>query len=739
MSTHSFKPHARLLTMIGEQLVADERIALIELAKNAYDADSPNVLIAFMGFNDRFGITDSSMILIEDSGIGMDEADLKAIWLTPATPHKKQLDNKYTKKYNRRIQGEKGIGRFALLKLGKKITIITKKSSAKKEARLELDLTPYDDDFLEENNKPKDISLDDIQVMITEQEPTVFKGEDGEAKSGTQILIHSLRGKWSEASVLKVHKSLTKLQSLVIENDPENTERPIQIKSSSDFEVELYKNGDLYQPEADAISTLEELVNSSTVLKVTNGQFDPKKNQLFFDLNGEPISLDLDSSIMRSLSGFRKYLKDSYGIESHEKFSPKCGPFLFSLFIFDLNAQSDSAYYISRPHKEIVKSHRVYLYRDGVRVHPYGDPEDDWLQLDTMRGTSSLGDNLSNDQVFGVIEISHEQNPGLVDKTSREGLIDTGDPKADFTEIIRALLTWLKSSPYKKYAAQVKVQKEAQNFAEETLEKDLLKIKNELLVKGDDGIAKKIEQCYRNVKSLRAHLTNRAEKTEELAGVGLTVEIAAHDIVHMSSKAVHGIRSILNSGDLTDSHRSKLEIIQGAVQFIHSHLIDIQELFRPARRKRKIINVNEIVDKASKIFESSLKEESVNFDIISNSDELKVKTTDAVLLQVLLNLFDNSIYWLKNKSKTNRKIQIHINSIDSTVVFSDNGPGVSEDNLPFIFTAFFSSKGEEGKGLGLYIARQLLERHGFSIDYINPRNNDAKLSGANFLIDFGGK
>ena len=129
---HSFKirPYARLLTMLGEQLITNEQIALAELIKNAYDADADWVKISFENFEtvkdqDEFKLTPQSKIIIEDNGCGMDLNTIEHSWMNPATPNKKSKDNEVRKtpKKKRIIQGEKGIGRFAILKLGRDIKI----------------------------------------------------------------------------------------------------------------------------------------------------------------------------------------------------------------------------------------------------------------------------------------------------------------------------------------------------------------------------------------------------------------------------------------------------------------------------------------------------------------------------------------------------------------------------------------------------------------------------------------
>jgi signal transduction histidine kinase len=110
------------------------------------------------------------------------------------------------------------------------------------------------------------------------------------------------------------------------------------------------------------------------------------------------------------------------------------------------------------------------------------------------------------------------------------------------------------------------------------------------------------------------------------------------------------------------------------------------------------------------------------------------KTTDAVLLQLFLNLFDNAVYWLKQTSKSDKKIEILLDGNKGRMIFSDNGPGIDKDDAPYIFEPFYSGKGDEGRGLGLYIARQLLERNEYSIELAEIKS-EKPLSGANFVIN----
>ena len=93
-----FKPYARLLTMLGDQLIKNERVALVEVIKNSYDADATWVTVKFMHFGPNFEVLPTSSIVIEDNGVGMTETIIRNHWVNPATPVKLLKKQKYLPK-----------------------------------------------------------------------------------------------------------------------------------------------------------------------------------------------------------------------------------------------------------------------------------------------------------------------------------------------------------------------------------------------------------------------------------------------------------------------------------------------------------------------------------------------------------------------------------------------------------------------------------------------------------------
>ncbi|MBK7854856.1 MAG: ATP-binding protein [Bacteroidetes bacterium] len=125
-----FKPRARLLLQLGDQLIKNESIALVELVKNSYDADANHVDVYMENVDDPH----NGVIIIEDDGFGMDATTVEDVWMEPGSDFKteKFIKREVSPKFERLPIGEKGIGRFGVHKLGNQIEMTTKKKEQKK-------------------------------------------------------------------------------------------------------------------------------------------------------------------------------------------------------------------------------------------------------------------------------------------------------------------------------------------------------------------------------------------------------------------------------------------------------------------------------------------------------------------------------------------------------------------------------------------------------------------------------
>lgn len=737
--TLTIRPYARLITMLGDQLIKNELIALVELIKNSYDADASWVKVSFIDFAPDYALTATSKIIIEDDGCGMNADILKKHWLNPATPDKlrRKAVNAKTEK-GRILQGEKGIGRFAIFKLGKTIKITTRRQRQDAEGHfidegddientLVYDFSKYDDNFLKENGQDKDLFLENLQVEFLQTSPTAIVPKDivlGTTKRkrkpyGTIIEISNLKTKWTDLRVARVQKEVGKLQPIFSQD------------TDSDFGVWIYKDNKLHESQDRYKEQLHNCLENKSVFKVTDGRYSSEDNIISFNINGQNVHLSFEDQDIRGLKQFEKFNTPEYKTE--------CGSFRFEFYIFDFNVDSEnpSKYFLDGDDKKIIREHRIYLYRDGLRVMPYGDPEDDWLRLDIARGTIRADEFLSNDQVVGCVYISQEENPKLIDKTNREGLIEDGRALDDFITVLQLILKYLRKKPFAQYLINKQRKKEIDRI-KRGRPSELIETAKKQYADDQKTLAflKSFERSYTKEKKV---LEDRINKTENLAAVGLSIETASHDVMLFIRKTLESqdslIRDLMSGGEIDKQELlTRLTLIRGNLSMVETQMKDVQLLFPSTKSRTKNINVKEIIDKVTGLYKRAFNDNKIFVDFDITERPLIVKTTDAVLLQVFINLFDNSLYWLKTVNRE-RRIKISIDGNQQRLIFSDNGPGIKDDDVNYVFEAFYSGKGEEGRGLGLYIAKQLLDRYDYSID-LAEFSKDKVLCGANFILEF---
>lgn len=723
------RPYARLLTMLGEQLLKNERVALVELIKNSYDADAGRVDVMFLEFADDMTMKPESRIVVWDNGCGMTPEAIQQAWMNPATPIKFMAKRKgrwLTPERNRVIQGEKGIGRFAVLKLAKKISLTTRVRGANIETVVWLDFTRFDEDFVQEEGEEKEIFLDEITIDWGVREPEVLVGEE----HGTIIEMEVLKGAWNERMIDRLCRDVANL------TDP--ISRLTDKKATDTFEISVVCNNKekiIAQTEGE---TLKSLIEDKAVFAIS-GQFLGEECAFHYDKGSGDEELSLYDERVKGLSIWRQRYTDKKGKQQVDKEQTYiCGNFAFHFYIFDFARGIEGRYFLTQPEKNSLKQHRVYLYRDGVRVYPYGDPDDDWLNIDTSRGIGRAGDFFSNDQIIGWVDITHEGNPKLRDKTNREGLIETEGAAEDFVFLIGTFLSYIKRGPFQLYQMKQQQKNIAKAVREGVVAKNIANLKASLKKAGQIARVKEVEKIESLFKQEQSYLTRRAELTEDLAGVGLSVEMASHDIMLLMERARKiGINLAKHAQkESIESVREQADMLVGVLEQVVAGMQDVQSLFRSSRRRRKKLRVEPILDKIHGIYKEVLEDHKITYHkLVVGTSPLVAHTTDGVVMQLLINLFDNAAYWLEtNAPDAPREIQVTLDGDMGELVFADTGPGVDADDKPYVFEAFFSGKGQEGRGLGLYIARQLLDRHEYTIDLAD--SSAGALSGANFVIRF---
>ena len=201
MASNSFTIMPRILSHLGDELIRNEIIALTELVKNSYDAGANNCTVKFYFNEDDSTDYKPTKIVIFDDGDGMSKEEIQNYWLTVGTDHKKKdLLDFITPK--RMPLGEKGIGRFGVHKLGRMITVKTKKAGLKP-LRFKIDW----------NKLNKAQSFDDFGVNI------VSKNVEFPRENGLTYVIKDIKGTWSSSKLRKIYRALTALNTEFRKND----------------------------------------------------------------------------------------------------------------------------------------------------------------------------------------------------------------------------------------------------------------------------------------------------------------------------------------------------------------------------------------------------------------------------------------------------------------------------------------------------------------------------------------
>lgn len=730
-----FEPYARLMNILGDQLITDRKVAVVEIVKNSYDADAESVKVKFFNL-DNFGknylpVNEQPYIEIEDDGDGMTLEIIKKVWLRPATPNKitkKKLKENLTNK-GRIIQGEKGIGRFAIHKLGEKIELYTK-SSENDEVKLEMDFTDFDPDKADLFTPVDDYKLLNkvFNNWYVNSPPEVITKQ-----KGTVIRIFNLRERWKIEDLEDLYKSV---QRLIPPTD--DNAKKLGINFQQDFGIDLYNNGELFV--AENITTFKDVIERAQYTMI--GEVD---NEGFLEFNYKSQSPVRSFSKTVNLLSREALSKENYASRAVEKRfydkvtklrirKPLSGPFKFTFYAFDL-AKPDRTI-LNKDIETFIKDNFVFVLRDGVRVYPYGEKGIDWLNLDQLRSTVKAGWFISYNDLTGFVYISDDHNKLLKDSSNRQGIMDIEGALEDFKSMVTAV-TEIFNTEIKIDKNKVELNKKvAIKDSSDTLTKSFNSFKAVLEKTENRDVLEKANSFIVTVHKHNKLMRERMETVEDLAGLGMAVEKASHDALTLLSTMranVLDFKIKAVAGDYkNDNLIALLTELDENLSFVFEEMQIIQPLFKAQRKAAQDISVKECIEKVIKYFRREL-DGKIKVEI-SASKDLIVHTNKGLILQILINLIDNAIYWVNKNESYDKKILISVDAAKKSLTVADNGPGVREDVNDAIFSEFFSLK-TDGRGLGLYIVKEILFRINGEI-YLNHRDADKILPGANFVVTF---
>ncbi|WGK61058.1 ATP-binding protein [Halopseudomonas sp. SMJS2] len=706
----ALRPKARILKTLGEELISSETVALIELVKNAYDADAENVLISFSG-DLKEG---SGAIEVIDDGHGMDMNIIRNSWMIIATSTKK--DNKKSKSGRRRVLGEKGIGRFAAARIAEELELFTRtKDQADTESYAVFDWTQFDDDerFLDEI-----LFLADDQTAA-EIVPGWRLKEFSEKRyrvpyHGTVLRMNRLKHTWEKHDLENLQRGLSRLLS------------PFYPKT--DFNIFLNL--------PDERSKFNSRITPPEIIKyphyVVRGEIEADgRYSLIVQIEEESQPHDFDGYFYKVFSDNEWVLypstqKPELQEDPSNQKGVECGPFTFELRIWDRdeleNVNQKVGGGIRSIRKDLDAIAGINIYRDGFRVLPYGEPDNDWLRLD-IRRVQAPTRRLSNNQITGYISITADKNPDLHDRSNREGL----DNNAAYTDLQNIMKFVLNETENLRYASKRKKPEQKEQEDQKGLfdPPDFNKI-TDAVSRGDTNkketldLINKAEADWKNqIKKLQGVLS----QYHALATLGGIVDKILHDgrqpLAKIQTEAGLGkemVEDLLG----TNPDVPQLKSFEKSYEKIVGQSSVLRDVFRRAEpfggRKRgrpRKYYIEELVRDIFQLYEKELKDSSINIDLPDSETLVSIDTTE--LSEIFTNLITNSLYWLKSVPETKRNIRVMVERKSSgflEIIFSDTGPGIDPKYKDQIFEPYFSRK-PEGHGLGLCLVGEIVH------DYYN--------------------
>lgn len=747
----NFRISSALKDIIGRNLITDDNIAVFELVKNAYDAYATQVDIYFDDIH-----TDNTKITIKDNGKGMNLDDLENKWLFVAYSAKKEgteddsLDYRNRIYTNRLFAGAKGIGRFSCDKLGKKLYLETTKQETNPTTQL-----LFTDWEKFENNLKEEF------IEVTVLHDTKDKSDYG-LEHGTVLVITELRSTWNRSSLLKLKDSLAKLIN------------PNKEKGQNDFKILIHVPEE--QEEDD--NTLEDY-------KKVNGEV---KNFIF-----ETLGLKT-TRIMSSISNDGKYitteLKDGdtliYKIKEYNNFE-LLDDINVTLYYLNMSAKLT---FIKRMGLSSNLYGHVFLYKNGFRIYPYGEPGEDPLKVD-VRKVQGYRRFLGNRELIGQIEI-FSQTADLHETSTRgDGLIKTNayhQLENFFQEVLRRLERYVvdvqqwglsieddKSSDLKARISDLlakltgnedliefetpenffNIIEASQSNSADTIVKNLYRI---AVANEDSALEKEVHRASARLKEIKI-AKEEAEKESEIqfkkaqeATARLREKISENLFLKsINASDYEEVIALLHhigiyAGTIDNNLRGISLRIQNDISLTKDELYNIIRTL--SFETKKILNVVAFATKANfklktEAIEIDLEnyiteyiqniiptvtDRSLKINIDSTTKNSFIRTVKPIEINIVVdNLISNS-----KKAKADKlSIFFKENEKDELIMeFVDNGIGISEQNLRRIFDFGFTTT--DGSGIGLYHVKEILDSIKAHVAVYNNENN----KGVTFLIQF---
>ena len=682
-----FTVDAQHIHRLGFELVGKQETALSELIKNAYDADATYINLEFKDYNQPGGT-----LIISDDGNGMTEADIRDNWMRLSTSDKDK--NPISPRYGRSRAGRKGIGRFAVERLGEQLLLETKKKGESQEIRVHFD---WDSQY--QSGK----LLNQVTNLIEQfaVEPNIY---------GTTLRIGKLRDKWTKKDFIQIWKYVLLLQPPfeipLRHRAPKNG--PEIYASDPGFKVRI--NGELRDEAVPELSIEQSFLANRTAL--IKGWIDQEGKGHF----------QLHSDIL----GF----EDQHNSEDNYQ---EVGALEFevSYFIYDSKLISK----VNEARKFGKQLGGIRIYRDGFRVLPYGESGNDWLQLAFSENNRLL--NAKPENFFGHVALTSAENPTLEETASREGLVENETYKK-LCDFINECLEWavLRVASYRHHQLEF-IQPNQPISENRKPSKQLQKLINELPKKLKNLPVETQQEIISEIKQVKKEQSRQeagmelerqeqmksAEMLRILASLGISIAVFSHEtdgaltrlrasLTNLYSVTLSAYETSTEISTKINEHFAQVERTTNRLGDLASYISVQIEHF--VSRNKDNIALYSVIKKFIEQFQNYFNTRKISFEWEVMPNDLRTAPMHCSEIEaVLFNFLTNSVKAMERSNAEQRRIKITATRQDDFAIirFQDTGTGVADNIKAQIFEAFFTTSSPNRKdeiagpgcGLGLKI------------------------------------
>jgi signal transduction histidine kinase len=667
----SFRPRARVLRLLGDELIGSPRLAVFELVKNAYDADANRVIVRL-----NLSAEHNSSITVKDDGEGMTLDILRSVWLVPGDDYraKQRHAQKRSARHHRLPLGEKGLGRFAVHKLGNRIQVITR-AQGSDECVVEIDWS----DLISKE------FLDDAPVRIRVRQPEVFQG----AETGTQITITDLRSDWSRGEVRRLVRQVTSISSPF--QEPSGFEAILEVPGHEEWVTDI--------PDVQAI--LRRAIWQFS-FSLHNGVYDWRYNfRRVAGVKLEPREAGKHGDALR-LPAAQNSSRDDGKVVADETTTEGIGPVTGEFYVYDRDREVLKKLAEVQLLTEYLDDNGgIRIYRDGIRVYNYGEPGDDWLGLD-LRRVNAPSRGISRNIVLGAVHLSLQHSTGLVEKTNREGFVENDAADRLRRVVLGALATLETERQIDKDKIRALTDLGAKDSNTAGIQKPIKELR---LALKQQGLGETFERYVAKIE----HDYESMQETLLSAGMsGLNLAVIFHE-VERGVRALHQV--IADRQNPAEAERQARDLM---------HLLDgFAVLLR--RDSKKKHSARKLLDAARRFNVLRFRHHQIELVaplLADGGAGFEARFSFGLVLGALNNLIDNAIYWMRVRwpdadqagARSTRRLYLGISSeLDAgpSIVVADNGPGFHDD--PEQIVRPFFSRRPSGMGLGLYYANLAME------------------------------